>query len=69
MDLAFVHGILPVHIEQSLYHGCDLVHIVDVESDNPESDNVRYVRKGMVLRPLQLKLAPQGRFLLYPGLY
>ena len=60
VDLALVDGVVPVHFEEALHGGSDLVHVVDVEGDDAQADDVGDVRKRAVFGTFELELAGQG---------
>ena len=59
VDLALVHGILPVYREQALHGGGHLVHVVDVEGDYAQADDVRDIGQALVFGALELQLTGQ----------
>ncbi len=44
MRLALVHGILPVHLEETVHGRCHLVHVVAVEGDDTHAHYICDVR-------------------------
>ena len=67
-ELALVHGVLPVHLEETVHGRSDLVHVIRVEGDDPHAEDIGDIRKGSILPPLQFQLAGQGSLLLDPAL-
>ena len=60
VDLALIDGVRPVHFEEALHGGSDLVHVVDVEGDDTHPDDVGDVCKRLVFGAFELELARQG---------
>ena len=68
VEFPLVHGIVPVHLEKALHHRGDLVHVVDVEGDDPHPEDVGDIGEGIVFRPFQFQFSREGLLLLDPAL-
>ena len=66
VKLALVDGVRPVDVEKTVDGRRNLVHIIDVESDDPDAYDVRDVCKGFVLVALQFQFAGERIFCLDP---
>ena len=69
MELALVHGILPVHLEKFLYGRCHLVYVVRVESDHADAHDIGDIGQGGILGAFQFKFSGKGGFRFHAGFY
>ena len=57
VEFPLVHGILPVDFEQPFHNRGHLVHVIRIESDHPESDNIGNIGDAAVLVALELEFS------------
>ena len=53
----FVHGVIPIDLEQLFYHRRDAVHIVGVEGDDTSTDKVGDVTERGIFRTFECQFA------------
>ena len=60
VGLALVDGVGPVDLEETLQDGRDLVHVIDVEGNHAEAEDVRDIQDILVFATLEAELAGKG---------
>ena len=66
-QLALVHRVVPVHFEQAVHQGGNLIDLIVVERDDARAHNVGDIVDRLVFLSFQLQLAGQAFFLLDAG--
>ena len=63
MELPLIHRLLPVDVEGTLHNGRHLIHIIRVEGDDAQSQNVGNVIERPVFVAFKFQFAPKRVFL------